>query len=385
MAICDLCSAEMSLDEGTAYAMADMEGLAARGFDPPEQLLAKAIAAGLSREQVMARWRYGLTKRATWLLCPVCAARAAQYRPQPAPSRPVDRFGTSAAGRPAGAGVAGLVAPSRDVGAAAVPVPPLQSPQTAPAPPWLPPAGAATRHSGGLRPYLVLAIGFLVVVLLVLATPFLAGGSGRVGWGAPAPTASAPVSPRPTRVPTATPVPDLTGAMLRLEDLPAEFEPLTEAEKAEAGLSEQDLKPLWEDFSEARPLNVTAFWSRYPGKVQVIISLLVYPLTPLEQAAFDRDVADGTKLGSFPQPAGSSNFGPPGLLSDMGGYGDCSIGITATDNDPEFPVRLSLGLVRRGQVLEVLYVYHEDGKPPPVDIRWLTLRLDMRVAEGLGK
>jgi hypothetical protein len=48
-------------------------------------------------------------------------------------------------------------------------------------------------------------------------------------------------------------------------------------------------------------------------------------------------------------------------------------------------VRLNLAVVRRGPVLELVYLYHEDGKPPPVDIRWLTLRLDERVARGLGQ
>jgi hypothetical protein len=187
VALCDMCSAEMRLDQGTAYTSAELEGMVARGFEPPEPILRKALAAGLSREQILARWKWGLSQKSTWLLCPDCAARAAEYRPRPVGVRLAEQPRWT----PSGARPAATATPVVETPRDRVAAPGLLS-RAAPAGQqsarmWRPEKRPARR-----RRVPVLLIGLVVIIVLLLIAPFLDGGAFSSTPAKPSPTPSTP-------------------------------------------------------------------------------------------------------------------------------------------------------------------------------------------------
>ncbi len=57
MAACSMCNAPTSLAEGTLYTIEELRQMVARGFQPDEAVVAKATAAGWTRDQVLTLWR----------------------------------------------------------------------------------------------------------------------------------------------------------------------------------------------------------------------------------------------------------------------------------------------------------------------------------------
>ncbi len=78
VATCSVCNAPITLQQGSMFPTEALKLAVAMGFTPPEETLARAAAAGWSREQLLARWRQTMEGQpaASWLLCASCAARA---------------------------------------------------------------------------------------------------------------------------------------------------------------------------------------------------------------------------------------------------------------------------------------------------------------------
>ena len=383
MAVCDVCSAEMSLEKGVAFSAERLQAVVSRGFGPPERIIARAQAAGLAAEQVVQRWKRGLLGRekSTWLLCPECARRAAEHEPPPATTRPAGQLNRQAQGPLSTARPLAPAPPARRSSSPSETSSWVTGGWSAGPPPALP----ARRRPQTGTVVLIVAVILAVAGLAAWYLPPLLEEARR---NAERSLPTTPMATRPTAIPTATPVPDLSGARLRLEDLPPGFAQLTDQEMAEYGLREQDIMAGWADsVSEAQVLNVTSFWLLYAGKVEIVASYLLYPLTPLEQGFLDREITSGKLSEELSAGVGDTDTNPPGIISEMGQFGDASVGLTFADRNPEsqVPVRVSVALVRHGPVLEAVAIYYADGTLPTISLYMVTLQLDKRVAAGLGE
>ena len=74
MPTCDTCNAEIGFTEAVVYTIDDVQELLQRGFGPADKVVRMAMAAGWTREQVIARWQQELWARPKpyWMLCASC-------------------------------------------------------------------------------------------------------------------------------------------------------------------------------------------------------------------------------------------------------------------------------------------------------------------------
>ena len=79
-AVCDICNAPTTFEEGAAIDAGEFREIVARGFEP--EALPVAEMFGIPRATAIEGWKRDLVAGSTtgWLLCPRCAARAARYR-----------------------------------------------------------------------------------------------------------------------------------------------------------------------------------------------------------------------------------------------------------------------------------------------------------------
>jgi hypothetical protein len=202
----------------------------------------------------------------------------------------------------------------------------------------------------------------------------------------PKPT-NTPIPPTETFKPTAPPVVDLSSAVLMGKDLPAGFQALSAADLKQLNLSESDLAQAFSGASTtARPMNFTAFLNSNPQKFQIVLSFLLYPLTTLEKAAFDLQLANpDIALQSFGAGFTSTTGGAkPSLLPGMDKFGDKSIGFTTTMSSGGLALRMDMVIVSRGTAIEVLMSMYLDGVQPTANLADLAKILDARVAAALG-
>ncbi len=402
MATCSVCNASISLREGYILTADELRQAVALGFTPPEEVLARAVAAGLSREQVIARWKQAMAARAdtNWVLCSSCAARATAALAVRKPGRPAGRPSAPAA-PPAPAKEVSPFTRARNtapIGGApsvryedestAKPLSNLERPHSA-ATVELPPEGPLPRRRD--TPLLPM-LGMLIVLLgSVLSLPLLRS------CGAPPAVAVRQTLPptrpiiRPTATPTVRPTlavtttsgpPDLSNALVLAEDLPSEFVPLSGEEVAQMGLSKSDLeKSLVEDtgLAQAHINNLVFFAYESEAGEQWIIAFLIYPLTEAEQADFDQTILMKSPwLGITRRP---------GLtLQQLLGFdhlGDASGAVSMIDTSQEPALHMEEVVARRGPVVQAYYYIRTGEQRPLFDLRQLVETVDARVKEAL--
>lgn len=85
MGLCDVCNADVTLDQATVYTADEFRRVVSQGFQPHEATIKVAVAFGSTREQAVAQWKQGLVAQSTtdWALCSACAAKAATWMPKP--------------------------------------------------------------------------------------------------------------------------------------------------------------------------------------------------------------------------------------------------------------------------------------------------------------
>lgn len=391
MANCDICNAALGPNEGTAFTLEDLQELIGRGFGPPESLLSRAMAAGWTREQVLTRWRQELDARPQpyWVLCSPCAGRARSFFLPVSPSE-----------EPSAAAEVSLPPPTEE----AVPetAPPAElSPESA-APERAAeqvPAEAPAGEGRPARPGRALLIGLTIGLLggLLLGTFVLAQYVRPAPPTLPpAPTELSP-TPSPTRPfptrrpatarpteflvpPTAIPVGDLSAAVLAARDLARGAQALTSAELAALGVTEESLSGNL-PYDQARLRNVAAF--QYTRPAELVLSFLLYPLTPEEAAAFDSALSPEKGLELVAGLLAKEEFAAPALLEGEKPLGDKSIAITVLGSGDTADMRTDIAIVRRDKVVEVVLVRYLDGRAPRKPLAELVGILDARVAQAI--
>jgi hypothetical protein len=407
MANCDICNAALDVNESTAYSIEDLQDIIGRGFGPPDSILRRAMSAGWTKEQVITRWRQELDARPQpyWMLCPSCAKRAAPFMPavaapappQEAPPAAVEE-GAPEVAAPAPAAAAPAAAPAPEAAKAEEPGEAAPSaaeeprPEEAPAPG---PEPAGPRPRTGrlfLIGLLIGLVGGIALVLFVInryvpprarietATPTVAV-TRTVQPTRPFPTMK-PATRRPTEAlwpPTLVPMPDVSAAVLTLEDMPTGFRAMPAANVAALGLEQSRLAGAFDSLEQGRLRELMAFDLRRTSDFAV--AFLVYPLTPGERTAFDRALS-GPDAG---QPAlwsalAEQGWSSPDRVAVLDGVGEQAVWLTSVGSGDTAGLRLDIALARRGPVLEAVLVGYKDGDKPQVDLVATVRTLDSRLA-----
>ncbi len=202
----------------------------------------------------------------------------------------------------------------------------------------------------------------------------------------PTPTPRPTATPRPTFTPTPapTPLPDLSEATLNLQDLPKGFEPLPPGERppllitATAFLSETIS-------SSGRLYNLTGF--RYPGirTPEIVLSYLLFPLSPEEQVSLNARLADPPLvLRMALESLTGGRVSALEVLPEMDDLGDASAAVSARGTLEEQSWRLEVAMVQRGAAFAYVLVAYPEGKKPPITLREAAELLDERVRAALG-
>ncbi|MHB1120383.1 MAG: hypothetical protein ACYC11_10025 [Bellilinea sp.] len=206
-----------------------------------------------------------------------------------------------------------------------------------------------------MKNHLKIKLGIFVIALAML--------SCNLPKGAAVPKTTSLESPTPIAVS----VDPSTGqayspARLQVDDLPDGFRELTEQELQDLGLSSSQFTSAFAGMlTNAKPENFAAFIST-SGSFEVVVSMLMAPLTSLEGAAIDLYLRDPLRFADdFAAAAGASD-----LMLDEGALpvGDSSSSVTFSL--PDYPLDLNGGITasRNEKVLQIALLFYPDGSKP---------------------
>lgn len=181
------------------------------------------------------------------------------------------------------------------------------------------------------------------------------------------------------------PGPDLTDAVLTLDDLPASFRAVLGTDVEESAPLLQEFGLLLEDLTQAEIQKPAIFAADRGDWQEVLINLFVSPLNRIEQAAVDRvlsnpsvvadwfteQLGDLAALRAEPVPGGWA-LGEQGFL------------LTALVGDGSDLVQVEAVATRRGPVLTILWDMRLRGSESELDIGNLARVVDERVSEALS-
>jgi len=184
----------------------------------------------------------------------------------------------------------------------------------------------------------------------------------------PSPTNTPTITPTitptfpPTNTPTitSTPIPDISGVVLTLEDLPPGFE---EIPPEEFGLSTEDMSD-----DEFIVENIFLFMEVEP--LELIMGFNILIPSKIDQLSFDVALTQPEFLmDSFLLAFELEDIKDLRELPDLTIYGDTSAGFTlAADMDMGMVMRMEMAVIRRDVVAAILIIMYIDGETPVVTI-----------------
>jgi hypothetical protein len=156
--------------------------------------------------------------------------------------------------------------------------------------------------------------------------------------------------------------PDYSSTRLTLTDLPQGFRELTTEELEALGLSSSQFTNIFTGMlSEALPQNFAAF-TNTNGSFEVIVSVLIVPLTFLERTAVDLYLRDPQRL--------ADNFSSASGIIDLAldesapPVGESSSTVTFGVPNTPFKMKGGLTVSRRGDAVQVALLFYPDGTVP---------------------
>jgi hypothetical protein len=179
--------------------------------------------------------------------------------------------------------------------------------------------------------------------------------------------------------------PDLSGVRLNLSDMPPGFEQLPESQTASMrSMADSFLRGAGMQ-TEAEAINLEAYKSLDPLKVEVVWSFLLTPLSRSEQIGFDRGIANPkTLFQALDQALVIGEFGTPELIENIGTLGNRSIAFALPMTSLGVSMRLEAVIARRGEVVEEVWAMSREGVEAEADVGVLARLLDERLATALG-
>ncbi len=233
------------------------------------------------------------------------------------------------------------------------------------------------------------AVVVVVLSALLLSRP---PGSAQIASG-PATLVDATQAPQPTRTPRATPtpmpepsatrsparrltplasaLPDITGAILTLDDLPAGFQemPLGQAGLSKEALSQGDFQVE----SLFAYLDSNAF--------QIVLGFTLLIPDQLERAGFDLALRNPDfLLNLLAGSMGDVDVIEKEALAGMDDIADASAGLTVLAEVSGIEMRMDLAVFRRGVAGAFVLVMYVEGQTPTITVRDAALSLEQRLA-----
>jgi len=179
--------------------------------------------------------------------------------------------------------------------------------------------------------------------------------------------------------PTPTAEIDLSSAGLTLDDLPAGFQTVDEADLRLLGFSKESiLKGFSDILSKATAQNFVVFLN--PTQTQIIVSSVIYPLTFLEEKSLDILLSNPDQLSSLiPVSAGATNLQVIQGLEDIG---DKAGGLSFTTSTDQILWTNDILLVRRNAAIALTYTLSPAGIQPSISAIQLATLLDSRIDQA---
>lgn len=240
----------------------------------------------------------------------------------------------------------------------------------------------------GLMTFLLVGCGVADQVVALIRTPTPTPTATFTPTATPTMTPTPTPTSTPTITPTATATPNPASATILQRDLPVGFEALSPADMARFGMNEATLATtVSANLTEARAHNFFAFIRGAP-KLEMILGLIMYPLSPLDRASFDFPISNpDTFAKEFATGFSSSGRGvkSTNLIPGMDRYGDRSAGVSIVPASDTVQLRLDVAIARRGSVGQMIFLIYLDGYQPSISIGELTRVLDGRVAVAFPK
>ena len=177
--------------------------------------------------------------------------------------------------------------------------------------------------------------------------------------------------------------PDLSDAILRLNDLPEGFENLPANQRSSMESLLEGFQRSLTRVSEAQMINVASFWNANASNPQFVVSGLITPFTEDEQSELDRQLADPEAL--YSQLESALGSGQVSALGGAGSIGDTRLAFSMSIELGSRTMLLDYVVARRGPVLiELAYIYIQ-GNVPAARAVDLARILDDRVAAIVGR
>ena len=204
--------------------------------------------------------------------------------------------------------------------------------------------------------------GFTIAVIVITAAflscnlPISAVTSKPAATETVVPAADTPAAPE------ATAAPDYAAARLTAADLPEGFRELTAEELEALGFSSVQFTNAFAGMlSEAQPENFAAF-TNTNGSFEVIVSVLMAPLTALERPVVDLYLRDPQRLANDFSAAGRIT----GLAYDESAQPVGEASSSVVFSVPDAPLKMTGGLTvaRRGEMLQIALLFYPDGAQP---------------------
>ena len=189
------------------------------------------------------------------------------------------------------------------------------------------------------------------------------------------PTPTPRSTPTDTPTPSPTPLPDLSEAVLTLDDLPSSF---TEMSLEQLGLTPEDLSG--EGF-EAESF----FAFLEPSAFQLIMGLTILVPSTVERAGFDLALRNPDfLLNLFVGGMGATEVVEKQELPGLDDIGDASTGLTVVADLEGIPMRIDMVVFRTGLAGAMVMLMYPEGVDPDISIGDAARRLEEKLAEVLS-
>ena len=193
------------------------------------------------------------------------------------------------------------------------------------------------------------------------------------------PTSTPTTTATPTDTPTITPTPgpDLSQAVLTLDDLPEDFEDASEEFNAIAPGFEMDAFPYQ---------YLESFVFMDDCQCEFIVGITFHLPWRSQQKEFDQFSAGFARImiDSAELLGGESEVRRSEDLVGLEDIGDAVTGVTTTVGSNGGQTRMDIVVFRRGIVGAWIFVYYPEGEIPVVSIDELARKLDARIVDVIG-
>ena len=182
------------------------------------------------------------------------------------------------------------------------------------------------------------------------------------------------IPPTQTLPPTQTPEPDISSAVLTLDDLPPGFE---ESSLEDLGMPVDDSRD--ENF---QPEDVFVFINTQD--FQMVFGFNFLLTEKFKRATFDIGISQPEiTLPAIVNGMGSENVQDEKILEGLEDVGEAQIGMTMTANLEGVPAQVDVLMFRRNIVGAMLMSVFLEGQSPNITIHDLGLKLDQNIQESL--